>query len=581
MVMAELRRTRRGVSIPVTLCGRLGGAIRDLADVLDLGADQFLEEPFEDQALASTLSALAGPPPLEGVGNDGGGLDEDEEDPPTAVGVPGPRTEVIDGPQSRLDGARSKDDPSVDPAIGRLGRTLDLLEERLRSRPDSLGMEGDELERSLLGLAPAPEVDGPDDLEVSLPDVASMNEVDQVDWVGWGARNEGSGPARTQPISPLESTTRLEGISSTHATRDELIEEETASTPTDEARATPPSRGDLSVEDMPRVLWTLHQNKCTGRVDVTHGRAHKQLWLERGEIVFARSSVAEDRLINTLVRRGLLTRAQHDAARSLAAKEPRRVGTALIEAGFLKPQELPQAIQWQVESIVSSTFAWRSGGWSLEELARCDESIRLHTPLARVIVRGVEDRLEVPRLRELLGELERFPRLRAGAEADELAVELELDPTQRRLLEALDGRRSLAQLAQRAPLAERTIFALVFALDVLGLVEIDERATQADGAYDPAAVDRTRIEERLRLVREADYFEVLGLGREASAADVRRAHRALLETYAAEAFEPEVRTAMKAELAEIRAALDDAHDLLRQDDLRLAYLAHLGTVPAS
>ena len=63
VVMAQLRRSREGAAIPVTLCGRLGGAIRDLADVLDLGADHFLEEPIVGEQLASALEALAGPAP--------------------------------------------------------------------------------------------------------------------------------------------------------------------------------------------------------------------------------------------------------------------------------------------------------------------------------------------------------------------------------------------------------------------------------------------------------------------------------------------------------------------------------------
>ena len=56
--MTSLRRVQRGAAVPVTLYGSLGGSLLDFADVLDLGADHFLEEPVADEQLASALEAL-------------------------------------------------------------------------------------------------------------------------------------------------------------------------------------------------------------------------------------------------------------------------------------------------------------------------------------------------------------------------------------------------------------------------------------------------------------------------------------------------------------------------------------------
>src|SRR5690606_31309991 len=62
VLLAGLRRTRAGASIPVVLYGRLGGALRDLADVLDIGADHFIEEPAALGELEDALMQYAGPP---------------------------------------------------------------------------------------------------------------------------------------------------------------------------------------------------------------------------------------------------------------------------------------------------------------------------------------------------------------------------------------------------------------------------------------------------------------------------------------------------------------------------------------
>ncbi len=568
-VMQELRSMRRGVSIPVTLCGRLGGAIVDLADVLDLGADQFLEEPFEDATLATTLTALAGSPPKPAP---------EPASASTAVSVEQPlRTEILEqappGNTERDEEGRGHES-SVDPSIGRLGRTLDLIEGRLRARSDGLASESsDELERSLLGLEPAPPVE--------LDPGSSGAFVGELLATAAGI----DGVSRQHEINPAESTTRLEGVSSTHARFEVSTPRMRGSSERAGSERRGGSRrpvalsvereGDLADLELPRILWSLHGSRYTGRVDLHQGRVHKQLWLEQGELVFACSSQPEDRLVDALVRRGLLTRTQYDAARSLAAKDPRRVGRLLVEAGFLKADALPEAIRTQVLGIVTSAFVWRRGQWSLEENELCDEAVQLEESLARILVRGILDRLDAPQLEALLGGLGGYVRLSSSAQPQTLALDLGLDASAQGLLTMLDGRHELSAVCAGAGMPDRVVLATVYGLLIVGAAERIGEPLAPVGAADAESLDEARLAERLRMVREADYFEILGLTRDASAADVRRAHRELQAAFADDALEASVRSERALELSEIREALEDAAALLGEDDLRLAYLAHL------
>ncbi len=585
VVMSDLRRTRRGVSIPVTLCGHLGGTIRDLADVLDLGADHFLEEPFGDDALAAALNALAGPP---GLGP------EPEPDPPTAVGIDTPlRTEIIDGIDDSGSGgshhSSSGGAKSIDPAIGQLGRTLDLLEERLRTRAGNAAESSDELELSLLGLEPAPSVDAESGTAVLDP-AQSHGRLDRVQPGALRTVEPGGGRG---PVSPREPTIRLEGQSPLPASGETTAgwrDVSSARVPFDEDEASGPvlhdkprRRTPLPVEqqgrvedlEIPRLLWKLHRARYSGQVELTRGRTRKSLWMERGEVVFARSTVGADRLVDGLLRRGLLTKEQYEAARSLAAKEPRRVGQLMVEAGFIKPAELPVAIRAQVRSIVDSTFSWTEGGWALEPEVRCDETVRLERTMSRLVMDGVRDRLEVAQAWALLGGPRVFAALRRDARPAGIVADLGLSDRQRDLLRVLDGRADLGTLCSAPGADEPELLATAYGLHVLELVDLTGEALPDAARNDPAELDRTRVEDRLRLVREADYFEILGLARDATAADVRRAHGALLLTFDDGHLEAEVRAEMKPAISEIRRALDDACQMLRDDDLRLAYLAHL------
>lgn len=644
-LMTELRRTPQGAAVPVTLYGRLGGDIRDLADVLDLGADHFLEDPVPDDMLASALEALAGPPAQPSSLDSTPPADEPEHDASTGSFTSWPsRTEIIDEPEPAVVGGRlrSSSDRSGsaranDVVIGQLHRTLDLLDERLRGRDESMGAEErDDVDLASLGLDAVPHVEG--DAGEVLDPAESHDRMDMRELRASGsavhdvhrarrststARLHAAGAVMREhaKISPRESTVLLENadaVGHTEATQTKPVppwrEGDAARVLASDAvhlrpvghgrepgyeddgveppptlqdrprRATPlpvDQRGSLAVIEVPRLVWKLHRGAFSGRVNLVRGRVEKRIWFDAGNIVFARSNLGHDRLIDGLLRRGLLTRAEYDTARRLAAKEPRRAGQLLVEAGFLKTGELHRVLREHLMRIVDSTFPWNEGSWALEASASCSETVLLDASTPLVIASGIRNRMEAPQLWGLLGGPRQHPRLhveamaRAGG-AGALAVELRMSPTEEAWLDELDGKRSLQQLTDDPAVDELELLGLVYLLHVLGLVElVGEPEPEPIAEQDPAAVDRRRIEDRLRVARESDYFELLGLEHDANRLDVRRAHAELSRTFAEDHLEPTTCRSMAAELTELRAALQEASVVLGDDALRSAYLAHL------
>jgi len=119
------------------------------------------------------------------------------------------------------------------------------------------------------------------------------------------------------------------------------------------------------------------------------------------------------------------------------------------------------------------------------------------------------------------------------------------------------------------------LLALIYVLYLSGEVELLGPQKAKMAARDPAQIDADRLTERLRLAREADYFELLGVGREAARAEIRRAYKELSATFGEQQIEEETRTKLGEELEELRAALAEARDILVDDAMRSAYLAHL------
>ncbi len=86
---------------------------------------------------------------------------------------------------------------------------------------------------------------------------------------------------------------------------------------------------------------------------------------------------------------------------------------------------------------------------------------------------------------------------------------------------------------------------------------------------------RARLLERHALVEQGDYFAVLGVGRDATADDVRRAHAAVLRETSAPSVGEEVAGELADQIADIRTVADEALRILTDERLRGRYASHL------
>jgi hypothetical protein len=92
----------------------------------------------------------------------------------------------------------------------------------------------------------------------------------------------------------------------------------------------------------------------------------------------------------------------------------------------------------------------------------------------------------------------------------------------------------------------------------------------------PPAADRATLLARAALVDEGDYFEVLGVARDATAAELREAHEQIARALAPGAIDDELSAELGERLDAIREVVAEALRVLSNDSLRSRYLAHLG-----
>jgi hypothetical protein len=388
-------------------------------------------------------------------------------------------------------------------------------------------------------------------------------------------------PAREDPSQPHEATLRMTPVRAV----EQRAKAGAAPTPTpDPEQTTPyplPAFGRIADEDLPQLLHRLHKSRVTARLDVHAGDVVKSIFLADGVPQYATSNLEQDRMGERLLLEGRISHYHYEQSRRIALETGRRLGAVLVDLGAIDPHDLFPTVRRHIEDIIYSLFAWEDGDFVLYsgEAPPEEQRVRIVTHPDALIVEGIGRAYSEERLQKRLGPPEgvlvpRVPDLLAAT------CDARLDEFEREALALADGRHSLEALAASGALELERVYQLAFALVVLELAQVEDRAGQAADAQAVATAasggaPRERIVERAARVREGDYFALLGLGADADGAAVERAWRDGCREFAHAAVGPELAQELGADLEHIQRALDEAYHVLRDPARRAAYRAAL------
>ena len=148
-------------------------------------------------------------------------------------------------------------------------------------------------------------------------------------------------------------------------------------------------RGRLSAVSFPQLLAFLHSSKRTGVLSLVNAGVRKSVYFKDGRVVFAGSSLTQDRLGEVLLRGGKIS-ADEYLKLSNRIRGGQRLGKALVEGRVLSPKDLWWAIEQQIREIIWSLFTWEDGFFQLEEDDRpIREKITLDLDVEALIIEGI------------------------------------------------------------------------------------------------------------------------------------------------------------------------------------------------
>ena len=205
--------------------------------------------------------------------------------------------------------------------------------------------------------------------------------------------------------------------------------------------------GNLSDFGLPEVFELMRLSRKTGVLRVQRTDAEGSIWLREGEVFFATSDWRRELLGQRLVAGGKITAGALERTLAIRESEPvggRRLGTILVDEGYLSPRALEGFVQEQIQDTIFDLMRWEEGTFFFEPLAEtpADEDIGLSVSAVSIVVEGTRRIEEWKRIRRRIPSGSVVYRMTAGT-----GQEVSLTPSEWRLLTAIDGIRPVAELA--------------------------------------------------------------------------------------------------------------------------------------
>jgi curved DNA-binding protein CbpA len=333
-----------------------------------------------------------------------------------------------------------------------------------------------------------------------------------------------------------------------------------------------PVQGQLGEKFLPDLIREIAHKNSSGLLRLSRGKAIKAIFFESGTPTFAISNLTNEQLDNKLIKEGLVTFDQIERAKERDGKA-HRLGPALVDMGLLEEPQMRKLVSEQVMGIVLSLFEWIEGDYSFDSRIRTAHEVTLGLNASDVLLEGARHAAEIEQVAEALvphdGVVLRSKSNKLSTESGQLI------PLESYILSRIESPITVNEVGAMSGLADadahRAICALVAAgyLKVLGRdQESDEPpAAEADDSSERLAEDVAR---KLHFATTADYYDILGLTRQASSADVKAAYYHLAKKYHPDRHHQRD-TDLRPKLERLFALITQAYDTLSQSAERAAY----------
>jgi len=333
-------------------------------------------------------------------------------------------------------------------------------------------------------------------------------------------------------------------------------------------------QGQLGEKLIPDLIREIALKSSSGLLRLSHGKAIKAVFFDSGAPTFAISNISNEQLDHKLREDGLVTDEQLERAKEQAGKA-HRLGPALVEMGILEDGQMRKLVCDQVMGIIMSVFAWTQGDYSFDERIRAAHEVTLGLSATDALLEGARHAADIPEVAEAL-----VPKDAVVLRAKTSGLRIDtgrLIPVESYVLSRIESPTSVTDVGALSGLGEADAHRAVCALVAAGFLKLLDSEKEED--EDPAAreaeesLERVRedVIRRLHFSSSADYYEVMGVTRHATTAEIKAAYYHLAKKYHPDRYHQADSGDLRTKLEALFASITQAYDTLNQPGTRASY----------
>lgn len=331
------------------------------------------------------------------------------------------------------------------------------------------------------------------------------------------------------------------------------------------------------------LIREIAYTNASGLLRLSRAKAIKALFFDSGVPVYAISNLPSEQLEHKLIERGIATPEQIERARKRADK-PYRIPSTLVEMGVLDDAQMRKLVRDLVMEIIRSLFEWLDGDYVFDPKIRAAHDVTLEMTTADILLEGGR---HVAGDQQIADAVAPPSGMVVRAKARTVALDSgRLAPLESYVLSRVETATSISEIGSVTGIPESDAHRAVCALVAAGFLKVlgrDRDVSSEEQEIDAEAMERLRedVARRLHFYSSADHYEVLGLSRQATNAEVKAAYYYLAKKFHPDRHRHSEQGELQTQLETLFALITQAYDALTDNVQRTAYDERIRKSPSS
>ncbi len=342
-------------------------------------------------------------------------------------------------------------------------------------------------------------------------------------------------------------------------------------------------QGQLGEKLVTDLVREIAQKNLSGLLRITRGKTIKAIFFESGAPVFAISNLSNEQIEHKLMAGNLATAGQIEEARARAGK-PHRLASSLVEMGVISEPDMRELVRVHLMEIILSLFEWTQGDYAFDTRIRAAHDYTLKVAASDVILEGARLAADNDQIALAIAP---HDAIIMRAKANGISLDSgRLIPVESYILSRIESPTTVSDVGALSGLGDADAHKAVCALVAAGFLkllgddkpEAEEMVQESDDAADRL---REEVIRKLHFFSTADFYDVLGVTRHATSAEIKTSYYQLAKKFHPDRHRQSDQADMRQKLETLFALVTQAYETLSETARRAAYDERLKKPAAS